>query len=476
MMGDASPRHVLVCGAGLAGLSAAVSAQEHGARVTVCEKAPVPGGTTLLSGGLLWTFADYEEIRRRIPFGDGALQWLVLETIDASREWLKDFGVRMGPIRHVLDHGLGSDFEPEQAIGLLVDRLCRYGGALRLGCGLESLLTLQGRVRGARVVNEGVCEEIAADAVVLATGGFQGNAELLARYVLRGPGRLALRANAWSTGDGFLAATDAGAAVSAGLHTFYGHPLIAPPGRYMPHALREASMYHGALSVALNLDGVRFADETEPTGDEALNQHLAQQPFGLAAFVVDDHAMDTPALQGLDLITRTLLQRARAARGHVAEAASLEQLCDAMAAMGLPPRRALASLHEFNSHMAEGKADDLRPARSRHRVPLMRPPFHAVLVQAGITATMGGLLVDEKLRVLRRAGTSSIFADTPTERAFAEPAGCVLSIGERYRQTWLDGLHAAGGDVGNVSHFGYAGGLATALTTGRAAGRSAAIA
>ena len=53
-------------------------------------------------------------------------------------------------------------------------------------------------------------------------------------------------------------------------------------------------------------------------------------------------------------------------------------------------------------------------------------------------------------------------ADTPVKR-----------IGVEYRQTVIEGLYAAGCDVGNISHYEYAGGLAPALATGRVAGRNA---
>lgn len=465
--------HVVVCGAGLAGLSAAVTALEHGARVTVCDKAPEPGGTTVLSGGLLWTIADYDDARAKVPYGDAALQWLVLESIDDSRQWLQDMGAKLGPMERVLEHGRGQSVDPVQLIELLALRVRDAGGTLRLACGMESLLVVEGRVQGVRVVHDGRFEDIAADAVVLATGGFQGNTELLARYVAN-PDHLALRANPWSTGDGFLAATAAGAAVSPGLDTFYGHAFIAAPGRYTARQFRDVSQYHGGLSVALNLDGFRFADETELTGEEALNQRLAQQPGGRGVYIVDEDAMEQTPIQGRESITRTILQRAQAAGGLVVQAETLEALCEAMAAWGIPSRRALATLREFNAHMREGTADELRPPRWRRRTPLARAPFRAVLVQAAITFTMGGLLVDERLRVLRRAGTTSSIAPVPVSRAYTESDGDVLAIGSDYRQTAIHGLYAAGNDAGNISHFGYMGGLATALTTGRVAGRSAA--
>lgn len=472
-----NPNSLLVCGGGLGGLSAAVTALEHGARVTLIEKAPELGGTTALSGGLLWTFADYEVARAKIPQGDAALQWLVFEDIGPARAWLAGMGATLGPVEPVLFHGQGQSADPQQLIALLAARFAALGGTLRLATALEGLVTDEaGAVIGARVVHEGRHETIAAGAVILATGGFQGNHELLARYVVRDPDNLLLRSNPWSTGDAFLAATAIGAAASPGLDNFYGHAL-AYGARYRRDQLRDVSQYHGFVSVALNLDGERFADETDWTGEEALTQRMARQEKGRAVYIVDDTAMTIQPIQGRPSITRTILERARAAGGTVLECDTIEELCRQLGAHGFPPQRCLATLREFNRHMEEGLADELRPSRQRHRNPLAVPPYRAVVVQAAITFTTGGIAIDEHTRVLRRAGSNSPFAPAPVERAYVDNAaqeGPMLALGNDYRQTVIPGLYAVGCDAGNISHFGYMGGLSAALTTGRSAGRSAA--
>lgn len=465
---------IVVCGGGLAGLSAAVTALEAGASVLLVEKAPELGGTTKLSGGLLWTFGDYEDARRKVPNGDAALQWLVFDTLEASRAWLHGLGVKLGPLERVLGHGSGQSVDPAEMIDVLASRFEALGGELRLDTGLESLRLEDGVIHGARTVRDGRFEEHRADAVVLATGGFQGNHELLARYVVRDPANLALRASVWCTGDGLIAATQVGAGVSPGLGTFYGHALAAPPARYTRFQLRDASAYHGALSVALNLNGDRFADETAETGEEALNQQLAQQPEGRGVYIVDEDSMDEEAIQGRRSVTRSIVGRIRALGGTVIEADSLEKLCVGLAELGIPATRALAKLHEFNAAMRNGRAHDLVPARIRRRKPLERPPFVAVAVKSAITFTMGGVLIDERARVLWRAGSTSSFAPVPVDRAYADTHGPSTSIGVDYRQTPIVGLYAAGNDAGNISHFGYTGGLASALTTGQTAGRESA--
>jgi len=461
---------VLVCGGGLAGLAAAVAAREAGApQVTLIEKAPELGGTTRLSGGLLWTFATFEDVRRMIPNGDAALQWLVHDTLDDACAWLTGLGVSLGAQERVLDHGRGRSVDPGEMIDALASRFEALGGEIRVDTGVESLAMHEGSVRGAYEDRGG---RIEAGAVILATGGFQGNQELLSRYVVRDAANLALRANAWSTGDGFIAAVNAGAAASPGLSTFYGHAVAAPPARYGRHELREASAYHGALSVALNLDGVRFADETAGTGEEALNQRLALQPECRGLYIVDAAALEVEAIQGRGAVTRAILARIKKLGGTVIEAPSLEALCAKLPDLGVPSARALATLHEFNAAMRNDA--EIFPLRARRRTPLGKPPFAAVLVRAGITFTMGGLRIDERARVLRRAASTSSFATVPVERAYAEPGEGATTIGADHRESPIPGLFAAGSDAGNLSHGGYLGGLACALTTGRVAGAQAA--
>ena len=67
--------------------------------------------------------------------------------------------------------------------------------------------------------------------VVLATGGFQGDRELVRRHVTPEADHLLLRANRWSTGDGLSLGSRPGAATSAGMAEFYGRNMPAPPAR-----------------------------------------------------------------------------------------------------------------------------------------------------------------------------------------------------------------------------------------------------
>jgi succinate dehydrogenase/fumarate reductase flavoprotein subunit len=468
------PGRVVVCGGGLAGLTAAVTALEKGAAVTLVEKAPELGGTTAISGGLLWTYADYDQLRAHIPKGDPLLQWMVLETFDESVDWLVSQGVHRGPEQTLFVFGRGWNIDPPQAVAMLTQRFEALGGEWKLATGLESIFTTDGAVTAVRCVTSGTLLELPANAVILATGGFQANPELLTRYLPSDPSELFLRAKPWSTGDGLLAAIAVGAAASSGLDKFYGHAqsvLPRPPGF---EDLRTSSQFYGRMAVALNLLGDRFADESAGNGEEILNQQLFHQPEARGFYVIDQRIMAEPAMDGVDISTRALVERVISAGGIVLTGQTLEELCVALGQYGIPTRRALLTLNEFNAMIEDGRADELVPPRMAYRQTLAHPPFVAVAVRATITFTTGGLQTDEHTRVVHRAGSSGFSTTMPEERAFVTLGKEPMAIGPNYRQTVIKGLFAAGNDIGNIHHSGYMGALAVALTTGREAGRQAA--
>src|SRR5205085_9250348 len=184
--------------------------------------------------------------------------------------------------------------------------------------------------------------EATARSVVLATGGFQGNAELLARYVTPQAQHMYLRANPWSTGDGLLAAQAAGAATTPSLGNFYGHAMTAPPARFGADRFQEMSHKYGPMAVAINLEGRRFADESAGTGEETLNIALSRQPQATAAFVFDADTADRPYDAGP--LARVIVERAKQAGGPVLQADTLEELVEGMHAWGFPPHAVLRTL------------------------------------------------------------------------------------------------------------------------------------
>jgi succinate dehydrogenase/fumarate reductase flavoprotein subunit len=449
---------VLVLGAGMAGLCAAVAALEHGAQVLVLEKGDRLGGSMALSNGIVWTFAREADVRKHVPDGDAALQDLLVSHLGESLRWLRSQGVELKPEQIWLGHGRGQEASPPQMTAALAGRIESLGGRIVRGTAVQSLVTREGAVAGALVFDARGAIEIQARSVILATGGFQGNAQLLAQYVTPCADAMYLRANPWSTGDGLLAALEAGAATTPWLDTFYGHAMTAPPARFDAGAFQDMSHKYGPLAVALNLEGQRFADESAGTGEETLNVHIARQPQATAAYVFDAATADRAYEAGP--LARVVVDRARQAGGPVAQADTLEDLAREMQTWGFPPHPVVETLTAYNAAIGSHNGHLLSPARRANPYRVVQPPFTAALVRAAITFTCGGVRTDLDMRVLRRAASVSMLPLLKAGRDELQVAA-------------IPHLYAAGCDVGGFSTRAYMGGLAQALVTGRIAGTAA---
>jgi succinate dehydrogenase/fumarate reductase flavoprotein subunit len=452
---------VLVLGGGMAGLCAALSAAEQGARVTVLEKGTRFGGSMALSNGIVWSFMRTADVRERLREGDPALQDLVVEQLPAGMDWLVSHGVELQPLQRYFGYGHGRPASGPQMNAALCDAIRARGGVLLSGAGAQQLRIEDGVVTGAIAFGPDGCMEASAASVILATGGFQGNADLLVRHMGPHARHMYLRGNPWSTGDGLLAALDAGAAMTPALDGFYGHAMTAPPARFGNDRFQDMSHKYGTMAVALNLQGHRFADESAGTGEETLNIAIAQQPEATAAYVFDAATADRPYDAGP--LARVIVERARQARGPVLQADTLEELAEGMRAWGFPPREVLRTLTQYNAAIASNEGDALQPPRRGELHAVTQGPFTAALVRAAITFTCGGLAVDLDMRVLRRSASVTML---PLVRAPAD----------ELQVTPVPRLFAAGCDVGGISGWSYMGGLAQALVTGRVAGENAAAA
>jgi len=431
---------VVIAGGGLAGLTAALRAAELGAQVILLEKGDSPGGSFVYSSGYIWSYVDLPTFRREAPGGDASLQRLVLERLGSCLAWLEGAGGDLLARETGNPLTFGARFDPERTVSALVKRLEVSGGEILTDTAFEALRDdSAGRVTGVLARSSWGGREYDADAVILASGGFAGDPGLVGRHIIRGPGRMLVRAHQRSTGDGFRAALRKGALASAGLDEFYGRNLPAPPAAFPPEQFVEVSQLYGRYAVAINASGERYADEGADWSETALTRATAHQP-GLYAYYV----LDAAGLEGRvrERTAKEMVETARRTGGAVVEAASLPELADRLAARGVPRDAFLRTLEEYNAAIAAG--ENLSPPRSGQDLPLRDPPFVAVRVAPSITHTIGGLAVDAGCRVLRRTDERPI-----------------------------PGLYAAGVEVGGVSVGGYTSGLASALVFGGTAAESA---
>jgi succinate dehydrogenase/fumarate reductase flavoprotein subunit len=251
----------------MAGLAAAVRARELGADVVLHEKGDRPGGSMLLSSCVVWRYRDWERFRAECPGGDPELQRVVWERLDDAVAWLEALGapVVSRDTGNPLTTGIRFD-----ARGL-TDALVRRAGGLSVGAPLAA-------------VAEGV-------PTILATGGFQGDRELVRRHITPEADALVLRANPWSSGDGLRLALARGASLSAGLDEFYGRNLAAAPRIGSEDFVPLAQVYARHATVE-NERGERYEPLTWSEVDVV--QWTARQPGARAWYVVPDGALVEP--------------------------------------------------------------------------------------------------------------------------------------------------------------------------------------
>ncbi len=255
---------LVVAGAGMAGLAAAARARELGADVVVHEKGDRPGGSMLLSSCVVWRYREWEAFRAECPGGDPALQRLVWEGLDDALAWLESLGAPVVTRETGNPRTTGVRFDPRA----LTETMAKD---VRLG---EPLLELPDGVP-----------------TILATGGFQGDRELVRRHVTPEADALVLRANPWSAGDGLRLALAHGAEASVGLDEFYGRNLAAAP-RIEPEDFVPLAQVYARHAVVENARGERYEARTWSEIDVA--QWTARQPGARAWYVVPDEALGEP--------------------------------------------------------------------------------------------------------------------------------------------------------------------------------------
>jgi succinate dehydrogenase/fumarate reductase flavoprotein subunit len=313
----------------MAGLCAAARARELGAAPVVFEKGARAGGSMLLSSCVIWRFREWEDFRTECPTGDERLQRVVWELLDDGIAWLESLGAPVLAEETGNPRTVGKRFEPRG----LTETLVRAAGDVRLNA-------------------------TTIEPTILATGGFQGDAALVAEHI-RPAAALRLRANPWSTGDGLRLARERGAELSPGMDEFYGRNM--PDADFSEDEFVPLAQLYGRHARVYNEDGEEFFPGEISWSENDLVQETARQPGARAWYVLDDSALEQSVRDN-----------------RVAEI------------VALAPTRIDPSELPF-------------PAPPGARV--------AVRVAPGITHTIGGLRIDERARVSGADGLLAAGAD-----------------------------------------------------------------
>ena len=477
---------VIVVGAGNAALCAALSARERASDVLALERAPREergGNSQFTAGGMRIVYDGVEDVERLVDLSDeekeitdfGAytsdqyfddmgritryrcdpdlVEALVTKSFSTAR-WMKSKGVRFVPIYGRQAFKVDGRFRfwggvtVEAAGGGpgLVDSL--HAAAARAGVEVlyearaMSLLQDDDGVHGVRVRDGGRTRDIRARGVVLASGGFEANAEWRTRYLGPGWDLAKVRGSRFNTGDGIRMALEAGASPAGNWSGCHAVAWDRNAPEFGDLAVGDQFQKHSyPWGIVLNSHGRRFLDE----GAEFRNytyarygREILSQPGQFAWQVFDAK------------VAHLLRDEYRIRRVTRIRADTIEELAarmDDTDAAGV-----VATIREYNAavrtdvpfdpNVKDGRrAEGLAVPKSNWANTIDEPPFEAYAVTCGITFTFGGLRINPRAQVIDTDGRA------------------------------IPGLYAAGELVGGLFYFNYPG--ATGLTSGAVFGRIA---
>ncbi|WP_105146668.1 flavocytochrome c [Streptococcus suis] len=436
---------VIVVGSGGAGMSAAISAKDAGASVALLEKMPVIGGNTAKSSaGMNASQTKFQEAEgiadtndkfyeETLKGGKGTndpelLRYLVDNSASAI-DWLDGMGITLSNLTTTGGMSEKRTHRPADGSavgGYLVNglyhNLVERKVPIFVNADVKKLQDKDGTVTGVEVKIAGETKKISAKAVVLATGGFGADLEMVAKLNPALKGYVTTNQEG-STGDGIALAESEGAA-TVDMEQIQIHPSVEQETSYL---ITEAVRGEGAILV--NSKGERFVNELE-TRDKVSAAINSLDP-NYAYVIFDDALKDR---------VKAIAQYEE--KGLVKTGATLADLAKEI---GVPADTLQTTLDTWNKAVAD-KNDAAFGRTSGMDHALNTGSYHAIKVAPGIHHTMGGVKINTNTEVLKVDGSA------------------------------ISGLYAAGEVTGGVHGQNRIGGNAVAdiIVFGRQAGEQAA--
>lgn len=278
---------------------------------------------------------------------------------------------------------------------------------------LTGLLIEDGRVVGVRATKDG--REVVIRArlgVILGSGGFEKNLELREKYQPQPTSVDWTTGSQFNTGGGVLAGIAAGAQIDLMDDAWWGPTIPLPSGPWFCLAERNLPG-----SIIVNGAGQRFMNEALPYV-EAVHEIYKGEATGVshvpAWMIIDQRYRNRYLFAGLS--PRQPFPGRWYKNGTVKKAATLEELAEQL---DVPPGALTETVSRFNGFAKSGVDEDFHRGESAYDKyysdPRVKPnpslhtidkgPFYAVKIVPGDLGTKGGLVTDERARVLRADGS-----------------------------------------------------------------------
>ncbi|MGH8432338.1 MAG: FAD-dependent tricarballylate dehydrogenase TcuA, partial [Solimonas sp.] len=308
------------------------------------------------------------------------------------------------------------------------------------------LLETNGVITGVVARVNGQLRELHADAVILASGGFQANTEWRTRYLGPNWDLAKVRGTRFNTGDGIRMALDIGAMPYgnwSGCHAV-GWDRNAPP--FGDLAVGDNFQKHSyPFGIMLNASGERFVDEGADFRNYTYAKYgrvILSQPGQFAWQIFDRKVLhllrDEYRIKQVTKVKADTLEELVTKLDDVNAVHALQTI--------LAFNTAVKTEVPFNPNVKDGRGTDgISPPKSNWANRIDQPPFEAYAVTCGVTFTFGGLKITTDGEVVDSDGRT------------------------------IPGLYAAGELVGGLFYFNYPGGtgLMSGSVFGRIAGNSA---
>ena len=396
---------VIVVGSGGAGMAAAISAKDAGADVAIFEKMPVIGGnTSKSSGGMNASETKFQKeqgiedsndlfYEETLKGGKGTndpelLRYMVDNSAGAI-DWLDSMGIRLNKITFSGGFSVARIHRPEDGSavgGYLVNglyyNLMEREVPIFVNAEVTDLTDTDGAVTGVTVKIDGKEKTIKAKSVVLATGGFGSNMDMITKFKPELEGYVTTN-HEGATGDGIALAEEEGAE-TVQMDQIQIHPTVYQETSYL---VSEAVRGEGAILV--NSEGKRFYNEMETRDKVSAAINALPERY---AYVVFDQALRerATAIEQYDEL------------GMVVEG---ETVADLAKEIGVPEENLVATLETWNQYVAAKNDTEFgRTTGMEHD--LSKGPYYAIKVAPGIHHTMGGLKINTKTEVLKKDGTA----------------------------------------------------------------------